>query len=83
ILLEKKIRRGDEYIDNLPLDFTCGKTFDRLILGEGDQIQFDARVVPYVKGYLGRREYVFSKIELDLGLERPTKAFKILRDVAA
>ncbi len=81
-VLLRDVRRGDEVLTD-HLWFTCGKTFDRLMLREGDCISFDARVSRYTKGYQGWREDVPQWTAYDYRLERPTKAFKILKDVAA
>ena len=43
---------------------------------EGDIIQFDARVRPYVKGYVSPRRYIDER-ELDYRLSHPTKMKKL------
>ena len=45
------------------------------VLGVGDRISFDARVRPYVKGYVNHREYIDER-EWDYKLSHPNK-FKI------
>lgn len=42
-------------------------------LKPGDRLRFRARVGPYVKGYLGRRDDVYKQVEVDYHLSRPTK----------
>lgn len=58
--------------------FTAGKWSDVLDLKEGDEIQFDARVTPYRKGYRGRREdYDAPAPSIDYRLSHPTKVIKL------
>lgn len=58
--------------------FMCGKWSDALDLQEGDEIQFDARVTSYLKGYRGRREDDdLPPVERDYRLSHPTKVKKI------
>jgi hypothetical protein len=42
-----------------------------------DRIAFDARVTPYLKGYLGHREVCDRPVMQDWRLERPTKVQKL------
>jgi hypothetical protein len=56
--------------------FTVGKTIDQLYLCPGDQIEFDARVGKYLKGYVSWRDGIDER-ELDYKLTRPTN-FKLL-----
>ena len=57
--------------------FTVGKRLASLVLAEGDKVHFDARVLPYVKGYKGYRDDVYdSPIERDYRLSFPTKVTK-------
>lgn len=41
-------------------------------LAAGDVVEFDARVRPYVKGYVNRREYIDER-EIDFKLGYPTR----------
>lgn len=53
-------------------------------LKQGDKIRFEARVVPYVKGYMGRKyddEYSEHPIEQDYKLSHPTKFMKFTGDL--
>ena len=42
----------------------------------GDGVSFDARVRPYVKGYVNRREYIDER-EIDFKLGYPTRVARI------
>lgn len=53
--------------------FVCGKQLAALDLKEGDEIDFNARVTAYTKGYKGRREDVYKPLERDYRLSFPTK----------
>lgn len=57
--------------------FTCGKSFEKLKLKEGDKIQFDARVDWYERGYFGNREDVYCPTSEDVKLVYPTKLIKL------
>jgi len=57
--------------------FNLTKGFAALDLKEGDQVEFDARVKRYVKGYKGYREDVWKPLELDYKLSHPTKLRKL------
>lgn len=64
--------------------FSCGKSFDRLALVKGDEVEFYARVSKYTKGYRGHREDAMleNPICTDYRLSNPTKVRKIIRDLA-
>jgi hypothetical protein len=57
--------------DHLWLNLT--KALEALDLQPGDTVQFDARVLPYLKGYQGRRDDVDCPVRWDYRLSRPTK----------
>lgn len=50
-----KDKYGKEYTDHIW--FINNKGFKQLNLQPGEQISFDARVKPYIKGYRGKKEY--------------------------
>lgn len=52
--------------------FVVGKTIARLGLRSGETVAFDARISPYIKGYVNRREFVDER-ELSYKLNRPTR----------
>lgn len=56
--------------DHLWFNFTKG--FYEANLQEGDEVQFEARVEDYVKGYFGYREDVYIPESVDYKLSRPT-----------
>jgi hypothetical protein len=71
-ILLKDVRRvdtGEVVTDHLW--FTVGKTLS--VLSPGDEVEFDARVASYEKGYKGYREDVYCPVSKDYKLERPTK----------
>ena len=57
--------------DHLWFNLTLG--FSRINLAEGDEVEFDARVRPYQKGYQGHRDEVFANVETDYKLSFPTQ----------
>lgn len=59
--------------------FSCGKSFERLSLKKGDEIEFFARVSKYTKGYRGYREdaAIDNPIRTDYRLSNPTKVSRI------
>lgn len=64
-------REGRAVTDHLWFNYTKG--FAGLgDLHEGDVIQFDARVKPYVKGYVNHRDYIDDR-EVDYKLSHPTR----------
>ncbi len=66
---------GAPVTDHLWFNFTKG--FASLgDLSEGDVIRFDARVKPYTKGYVNRREWIDTR-ETDYKLSHPTKFVKV------
>lgn len=54
-----------------------GKRFLHMDLQEGDKIKFNARVVPYVKGYNGFREGIERTKEKDWKISHPTNIQKL------
>ena len=56
---------------NMTQGFYCAN------LSAGDIVQFDARVEPYTKGYMGYRDDVYCSIEEDYKLSRPTKVINL------
>ena len=59
--------------------FTVGKTIKESNLSVGDRVQFDARVKPYVKGYVNYNVFVDER-RADLKLSNPAKFLKIPDD---
>ena len=79
-VLFKNVKLGDRIVCD-HLWFTCGKQFDALGLQIGDIVEFSARVVSYIKGYMGYRDDVWDKpVEEDWKLSFPTKVRKIGRN---
>lgn len=58
--------------------FNVTRAFAAMNLQAGDQVQFDARVKKYQKGYFGRRDDVYKPAEVDYKLSHPTKIRKIV-----
>jgi len=52
--------------------FNFTKGFQKIKLIEGCKIKFNARVKPYIKGYINNRDYVDER-EVDYKLSHPTK----------
>jgi len=52
--------------------FNYTKQFQSLNLKEEDVVEFDARVAPYIKGYVNNRHFVDER-EIDFKLNYPTK----------
>jgi hypothetical protein len=72
----RRLDTGDEVADHLW--FAKGAAWSGV--GEGDHVEFDARVTTYIKGYQGSRvELMWDRPapELDYRLERPTKVIRI------
>lgn len=58
----------------------CGKQFDKLLLKEGDFIQFYARVKIYEKGFQGYNEFGEKGFPtIDYGLCYPSKVAKLTK----
>jgi hypothetical protein len=77
-VLLKDIKGTDGRIITDHLWFNCTNGFNILILNEGDEVIFDARVKEYYKGYKGYRDDVYDKpIEKDYRLSHPTKIRKV------
>lgn len=71
LLVDVKDNDGNPVTDHLWFNYTKG--FENLgNLQEGDVIGFDARVEPYIKGYVNQRECIDER-EVDYKLTRPTK----------
>jgi len=76
LLTDVKLLGDDEVLtDHLWFNLTTG--FKNAWLQEGNVVQFDARVEVYQKGYQGRREDVYKKLEIDYKLSRPSKVKKL------
>jgi len=75
LLKEIKNSFGKIISDHIWFSFTKG--FQKLgKLENGDIIQFQARVKPYVKGYVNHSDYIDER-EIDYKLNNPTKIQKI------
>lgn len=72
-----KIASLDNIIKTDHLWMNTTKQFENLNLQKGDVIEFDARIKPYQKGYVGYREDVYKSIELDYKLSHPSKVVKL------
>jgi hypothetical protein len=78
LLVDIKDSRSKVVSDHLWFNFT--KQFERLgELKEGDIVAFDARVKPYVKGYVNFREEIDNR-ELDYKLSHPTKVMVLTKN---
>ena len=77
LLLTNIIRKSDGKHMTDHLWFNLTKAFQKANLKEGDQVQFNARVKEYEKGYKGYREDVYVPIEYDYKLSHPTKVIKL------
>jgi hypothetical protein len=78
VLIEKISEAGSPVVlsDHLWMNYT--KSFDDAgFLAEGDRIEFDARVKPYEKGYVNKRDGLDER-KLDYRLSHPTKVERIL-----
>lgn len=76
VLLQNiKDESGKIVTDHLWFNMTRG--FYCANLSAGDIVQFDARVEPYIKGYMGYRDNVYCPIEDDYKLSRPTKVVNL------
>ena len=72
-ILLKDIKDKSDKIVTDHLWFNKTKGFEKLgALNNGDVIFFDARVTPYVKGYVNYRECVDER-QVDYRLSHPTK----------
>ena len=72
-LLLKDIKDGSDRVVSDHLWFNLTKGFAKLGLQAGDEVKFDARVKPYIKGYRGCRDDVYDKpVETDYKLSHPT-----------
>lgn len=76
-ILIKNIKdtNGVTVADHLWFNMTNG--FNSIGLQCGDKIKFDARVKPYIKGYMGHRDDVYKPIEKDYKLSYPTNICKL------
>ncbi len=71
-----KNETGQIVADHLWSNMT--KAFKQADLKPGDLVEFRATVKKYIKGYQGRREYVFDKpTKADYHLSRPTNIRKL------
>lgn len=72
-VLLRDVRNAEGRIVTDHLWFNYTKGFAGLgDLREGDVVRFDARVKPYVKGYINRRDYIDDR-EVDYKLSHPTR----------
>jgi YgiT-type zinc finger domain-containing protein len=72
---------GKIVTDHLWFNYTLG--FARLgELSEGEEIRFNARVKPYLKGYVNHREWVDER-RIDYKLSHPTKFARVGETVIA
>jgi len=61
---------------------TIGKQLSELKLNQGDKIQFVARVLPYTKGYKGRRDLDDAPlVSIDYRLSHGTQFRKLSQEV--
>ncbi|OIN34151.1 hypothetical protein AO411_2028045 [Salmonella enterica subsp. enterica serovar Sarajane] len=75
LLVDIKIKGTDKILTD-HVWFTAGKSWDDIHIG--DQIEFDARITQYEKGYKGYRTDIYDRpVQTDYRLERPTKILKI------
>ena len=75
LLVDVRDSDGNLVTDHLWFNYTKG--FESLgDLQEGDVIRFDARVRPYVKGYVNQRAYIDER-EVDYKLAYPTKVARV------
>jgi hypothetical protein len=81
LLRDVKNARGEHMTDHLW--FKVGLQMERLNLQPGDEISFEARVTPYIKGYRGRRDDDdLPPLEKDYRLSFP-RNFKKLSSTSA
>ena len=66
---------GNVVTDHLWFNLTKG--FDALKLNGNDQVEFEARVKLYIKGYRGRRDVPDKPVKDDYKLSHPTKVKKL------
>lgn len=71
LLKNIKTTDGQLVADHLWFNFT--QRFEDWALEEGDEVEFEARVTPYVEGYQGTRDVNGRSLTLDYKLSRPTK----------
>ncbi len=76
--LLKDIREPGGQVITDHLWFNLTKAFAALSLEMGDMVQFEARVKPYLKGYVSR-DHPFATQEIDYRLDRPTRVKKVGR----
>ena len=75
LLVDVKIKGTNEILTD-HVWFTAGKSWDDINVG--DQIEFDARITKYEKGYKGHRSDIYDRpVQIDYRLERPTKILKM------
>ena len=79
LLVDVKDGAGLEVCDHIW--FVCSSGFAALDLKEGDQVAFDARSKPYVKGYRGHRhdDWDLPGESLDYKLSHPTKVRRVCK----
>ena len=80
-ILLVKVKDGNSKIVADHIWFRMTKGFEKLgELKDGDRLQFDARVKPYVKGYVGYREEIRweKPPQQDYKLNNPTKIKRLI-----
>lgn len=76
LLRDVRDEQGTQVTDHLW--FTVRKQLRELGLAPGDKVEFMARVMPYLKGYRGRREDDdLPAPGIDYGLRNPTQIKKV------
>lgn len=79
-VLLRDVKDSNDRVVTDHLWFVVGVQFESLKLVPGDEIQFDARVTNYRKGYRGRRDDDYDDRpppSVDYRLSRPTKVRKV------
>ncbi|MDD4970854.1 MAG: hypothetical protein PHT07_15610 [Paludibacter sp.] len=76
-LINVKDIQGNPVCDHLWL--IVRKQISKLNLEIGDNISFEARSKPYIKGYRGHREDINVPIEKDYKLSNPTNFVKLTK----
>ena len=72
LLLKKIIDVENNRVVSDHIWFTYSKAFQQVSISEGTQIQFEARIKKYTKGYINPR-YKINQRNVDFKLSHPTK----------